>query len=163
MNLMTMNVMTASAVSAVAVFGTAASASYFTRPEGPWYDCVRPSASPPNYVFPIAWTTLYVLIAISLARMLARPEKPLVLAVFALNLVLNALWCYAYFAAQRPTAALAVILALVAATAYLIACAADRAAAWLLVPYLAWICFATFLNAQSALKEKACAKLVSPL
>ena len=151
-----MNLTNASVVAALAVFATSALGSYFTRPEGPWYECVRPGASPPNYVFPIVWTTLYVLIAISLARMLARPEKPIVLGVFAANLVLNALWCYVYFAAQLPTAALAVIVALVATTVYLIARAADRLAAWLLLPYLAWICFATFLNIQSALKEAKC-------
>jgi translocator protein len=143
------------ATAALAVFVTATAGSYFTRPQGPWYECIKPPASPPAAAFPIAWTTLYILMAIALGRSLLS-SNALYLAAFAYNLVLNAAWCYVYFVEKRPLDALVLIAALLASIVYLVVASKDALVPWLLLPYLAWVSFATFLNAQSVQKAGRC-------
>ncbi len=117
---------------------------------GTWYNgLAKPSWTPPNLTFPIVWTVLYVLIAVSGWRVYeAVGLAPLPFAIFALQLVLNAAWSWLFFGLRRPDLAFADILALGAAILANIAMFApiDAVAAWLLVPYLAWVCLAAGLN-----------------
>ncbi len=117
-----------------------------------WYPTIaKPSFNPPNSVFGPVWTALYVLMAVAAWRVWRTADRDTArgpLAVFALQLAVNLGWSVAFFGLREIGLAVAVILALdllVLATALLFR-RIDRWAALLLVPYLAWIAFATALN-----------------
>ncbi|MEQ8433278.1 MAG: TspO/MBR family protein [Oceanicaulis sp.] len=116
---------------------------------GQWYkDLDKPSWTPPDLVFPIAWGLLYVLIAYSAWRVWDVAGIGPALAIWGVQLVLNAGWSAVFFGMQRPGLALAEVSALwisIAATIYAFA-QVDTLAAWLLAPYLAWASFAGVLN-----------------
>ena len=113
-----------------------------------WYPTlVKSPASPPAVVFPIAWSVLYLLIGISAGTMLVKGDFS-VLRLWILQLLLNFLWSVFFFALRSPFLGLLCILALdVAVFAYIVYTAGRRpAAAWLFVPYMLWLIFATYLN-----------------
>lgn len=132
-------------VAAVAVVGGLASAS---APEQ-YAGYVRPSWAPPSWLFGPVWTALYAMIAVSgwLVWRRAGWTMP-ALGVFALQLVLNMLWSPLFFAAGQLGLAFAEILLLLASIVVTIVLFAriSRSAALLLVPYLAWVSFASALN-----------------
>lgn len=113
-----------------------------------WYPTlVKSPLTPPAIVFPIAWSLLYLLIGISAGTMLVRGDVS-VLRLWLFQLLLNFLWSVLFFALRSPFLGLLCILALdVAVIAYIIYTAGRRpAAAWLFVPYMLWLIFATYLN-----------------
>lgn len=118
-----------------------------------WYDpLAKPPLTPPNWVFGPAWTFLYVLMATAFYRILrldpAAPGRGRAILLFAIQLVFNAGWSFAFFAAENPLLGLAVILpmeALILATLWAF-WRLDRVAAYCLVPYAMWVAFATYLN-----------------
>lgn len=119
-----------------------------------WYvGLAKPSWTPPRYLFPIAWVVLYALVALSLWRLWDRtipsPARREALVFFFVQLVLNAAWVPVFFGWHNLPIALAIIIALVVTITGTIFTSArvDRPAAWLLVPYLAWVAYATTLNA----------------
>jgi len=120
----------------------------------PWYESlVKPPLTPPNWLFGPAWTALYVLMGVAFYRILRRdpatPGRGRAITLFAAQLLLNASWSFAFFAAHSPLAGLAVILpleALIVAT-LLAFWRIDRTAGACLIPYAAWVAFATWLNA----------------
>lgn len=118
-----------------------------------WYAAiVKSSLTPPGWVFPIAWTTLYLAIGIALfVYLLHAPERTRrpTLALFGIQLVLNGAWSWLFFGLHAPGAALldiALLWLAIAGTLYGFA-RHSRLAAGLLVPYLAWVSFASYLNA----------------
>lgn len=114
-----------------------------------WYTTVQqPAFTPPNWVFGPVWTTLYLLMGVALYLVWRGERDRLALGAFAVQLALNASWTLVFFGMQWPAGGLAVIVALLAAIVATIALFArvDRRAALLLVPYLAWVAFATVLN-----------------
>lgn len=121
--------------------------------DGAWFQALRkPTWNPPNWVFAPVWTTLYV--GMGVAAWLvwrdggwARQRRALTL--FLTQLALNFAWSPIFFNAHQPGWALLDLTALWAALALTIGRFATvrRAAAWLLVPYLAWVTFAASLNA----------------
>src|ERR1700756_5766930 len=121
-----------------------------------WYrDLRKPSFTPPDKVFPVAWTTLYALIAWSGWRVWsAAPsrERTTALRLWMSQLAANAKWSKLLFGEHRPVLALADIIALEATILSYISAArkVDRAAAHALIPYAAWVAFATVLNAEAA-------------
>ncbi len=126
-----------------------------TRSLGNWYPAlVKPGFTPPNLAFPIAWTALFALMAYAFWRILeTRPESPArtqAIRLFLAQLVLNATWSWAFFGFQNPKAGLAVILVLEVAILFTLRgfWRIDRPAGWCLVPYAAWVAFATLLNAS---------------
>jgi tryptophan-rich sensory protein len=128
--------------------------SVFTRPSIPgWYaGLVKPSFNPPNWIFGPVWTTLYVLMGIAAFLVYEKGWKKRevrkALGVFAAQLVLNALWSIVFFGAHQilGAAVLIVILwTLIAASIWLFS-RISKAAAYLLVPYILWVSFATVLN-----------------
>ncbi|MDR6952425.1 tryptophan-rich sensory protein [Ancylobacter sp. 3268] len=129
--------------------------SLATTPKIPtWYaGLAKPSWTPPDAVFPVVWTTLYVLMAVALWRLwqlhAPSPARRLAVALFFVQLALNALWSPVFFGLEATGAALAVIVLLIGAVGATIAASArlDTIAAWLLAPYLLWIAYATALNA----------------
>ena len=124
---------------------------------GSWYRTLaRPPGSPPNWVFGPIWTTLYVVMGIAAWRVWRHVanigERPLAydaLMLWGWQLAVNALWPAIFFGLHAPAAALLVILVLLALIALTIRAFAriDRPAAALLLPYLAWSSYATYLNA----------------
>jgi benzodiazapine receptor len=130
--------------------------SFFTTPKiAGWYAGLnKPSFTPPGWLFGPVWTALYVLMGIALylvwRKGLAAKGVRAALVIFFAQLVLNALWSYAFFGAESPLAGLVVIIALWAMIVASIAAFApiSPVAAWLLVPYILWVTFATVLNAS---------------
>lgn len=140
-------------VALTVVLGTWATGSQI---EG-WYATLdKPAFTPPNWLFPVAWTVLYAMIALALWRLLgARPVAGpsrtswwLALAAFLTQLALNAAWTPVFFAAHDLASALVVALAMLVMVLWTIRLTwrFDRPAAWLLVPYAAWVAFASLLN-----------------
>ena len=119
---------------------------------GPWYQALhKPSWQPPDWLFGPVWTLIFGLTAYAgvLVWNAARPPARMrIMALFALNALLNVLWTELFFNFHRPDLALIEVvpfwLSIVALTAG--AGTVSRRAAWLLVPYLAWVAFAGYLN-----------------
>ncbi len=121
-----------------------------------WYPTLnKPFFTPPNAVFPIAWSTLYVFMGIAAGLVWARidVQTELVkkgLKFFAIQLALNMLWSYLFFGLKNPLIALieVVLLWLMIYETWHIFKRVDRIAGWLFVPYLAWVTYASVLNAS---------------
>jgi tryptophan-rich sensory protein len=118
---------------------------------GTWYQNLdKPGWTPSGLVFPVVWAVLYTLIALSgwqvwrAAGWAAWPE----LALYALNLLINAAWSMVFFGWRRMDLGLVVMAALWLSIAALIAAfaAVDTLASGLLVPYLLWVSIAAVLN-----------------
>lgn len=128
--------------------------SFFTAPSvATWYQTLaRPALNPPAWVFGPVWITLYALMGIAAFLVwrtgISHMRVKSALAIFAVQLVLNTLWSIIFFGLHSPGGALIDIAALwIAIVLTIIAFAKiSRPAAWLLVPYLAWVSFATYLN-----------------
>jgi benzodiazapine receptor len=135
-------------VAVVALLG-----SVVTLPKIPtWYaGLAKPSFTPPNAVFGPVWTILYVMMAVAVWRITfeAGRERTRAVVLFAIQLGLNALWSPVFFGLEAPKLGLAVICALLVSLAITMSAflRIDRLAAFLLAPYLAWVCYATALNA----------------
>lgn len=132
----------------------AVTASMVTQQNIPtWYaNLQKPGFTPPNWAFPVAWTTLYAMMAYALWRILSLPRhtpgRNAAVVAFFVQLALNGSWSFAFFGGQSPIAGLVVIAGLIVAILATIFTfwRLDRTAALLLVPYLAWVSFATVLN-----------------
>ncbi len=128
-----------------------AGSGIFFRP-GAWYLALaKPSWTPPNWLFGPAWTILYLLIAISGWRVWERAADGAVfvpMAVYGLQLALNAGWSPLFFGLKRPDWAFAELVCLWLAILANIAVfhPIDPVAAWLLAPYFAWVTYAGALN-----------------
>lgn len=136
-------------VLAAAVATAAATGSLF-RP-GAWYAGLRkPGWTPPNRLFPVAWTLLYIAMAWA-AWTVAASGSPLAVAALALwcwQLVLNAVWSPVFFGLHRIGAGLVVILFLLGAVALTTWAffEVSTLAGLLLLPYLGWVGYASALN-----------------
>jgi len=121
-------------------------------PGNPWFDALaKPGLYPPPATFGIVWTILYVLMGISLAMVCAARGargRGLAVAVFAVQFALNLAWSPVFFGAHQITTALILIgvLDLAVLVTIVLFARIRPLAGLLLVPYLAWICFATYLN-----------------
>ncbi|PKQ12051.1 MAG: sensory protein TspO [Alphaproteobacteria bacterium HGW-Alphaproteobacteria-1] len=118
-------------------------------PPGEWYARLqKPRWTPPNWLFPVAWTTLYVCIAAAGARAAVSEGNSLAMALWALQIALNGLWTPVFFGLRRMRLGLIVLGALwlsVAAT-LLALWQVDMWAGLLFVPYLVWVSVAGALN-----------------
>ena len=120
----------------------------------PWFDSLeKPALSLPPGTFGVVWPILYVLMGLALAFIVTArgaPGRGAAIAAFVVQLVLNLCWPPLFFGAQQIAAALWLLVALDFAVVATIAMfwRVRRPAALLLLPYLAWILFATFLNWQ---------------
>ncbi|MDE2406123.1 MAG: tryptophan-rich sensory protein [Sphingomonadales bacterium] len=122
--------------------------------ENPWFQAlVKPGIYPPPQTFGIVWSILYLLMGLALAMLITAHGargRGAAIAAFAVQLVLNLAWSPLFFGAYRISAALYLLLAIdvtVLLTVVLAARVRPRAAL-LLLPYLAWVLFATVLNWQ---------------
>lgn len=117
-----------------------------------WYKTIRPNLTPPNWVFPVVWNSLFFLIALSFyfALINAKDKKTKIMLVefFGLNLVYNILWSLLFFGLKDPLFSFAGILVLWLSIVLLILYLRkiSKLASWLLFPYLIWVSFAGYLN-----------------
>jgi len=116
-----------------------------------WYRGLRkPSWTPPGGVIGAVWTVLYILAAISalIVWNLSAPVSAIVATLFILNAVVNVFWSYVFFYLYKMGPAIWVCLFLDITIVLLIWFIAPLSvlAAWLLVPYAAWVTFASYLN-----------------
>ncbi len=117
-----------------------------------WYVALdKPWLTPPDWVFPIAWTTLYILMGWALALVLGAGGtrgKGLAAGVFGVAFIFNLAWTPIFFGAHRIGLALAVNAAMLLATiaATILFGRIRTLAAWLMLPYLVWISFAGVLT-----------------
>jgi translocator protein len=108
---------------------------------------VKPSFNPPAWLFAPVWTTLYIMMAVAAWLVWLRKGS---LALFYVQLALNFTWSLLFFGLHSPAMALVDIAAMwVAILLTLLGFwKVDARAGWLLVPYLAWVSFASLLNAS---------------
>ena len=128
------------------------SGSFFTISEiGSWYQTIqKPPWNPPNWIFGPVWTTLYVLMGISLFLVWrsSASQKRIAIILFTLQLVLNFFWSFIFFKQHKIDFAFAEILALwlmILLTIFAFG-RINKLASWLLVPYISWVSFAAILN-----------------
>lgn len=128
--------------------------SLFTPEQGSWYYTTlqKPSWNPPDWLFPPVWTLLFIMMGISLSLVLNQGIDKMAVrkgaALFAIQLVLNLGWSASFFGLQSPLAGMIVIILLwLAIVGTMVGFTkVSNAAATLLIPYLAWVSFASYLN-----------------
>jgi tryptophan-rich sensory protein len=118
----------------------------------PWFDAlIKPTFMPPGWMFGAAWTTLYTLIGVALAMIVAQPRsdgRRTALILFFVQLALNFAWSPIFFAGHdiKLAAAVIFVLAVIAAVAARQFYRLRPLAGLLMTPYLAWLCFAAALT-----------------
>ena len=127
----------------------AASATGAMFEPGDWYKSLtKPWWTPPGWVFPVAWSVLYLCMAASAGRVAVLPDNGQAMAFWALQIAVNTLWTPVFFGLHRMRAAMVVMAGLwlsVAAT-MLAFFQMDSTAGLLFVPYLVWVTIAAALN-----------------
>jgi tryptophan-rich sensory protein len=119
---------------------------------GAWYAALaKPAWNPPNAIFAPVWSVLYGLMAVAawlVWRRAGFSGAGAALGLFAVQLILNALWSYLFFGRHQPGLAFGDIVVLWVAilSVVLLFLRVDRVAGALLLPYLAWVGFAAYLN-----------------
>jgi len=129
-------------------------AGYFTASSvNGWYTTlVKPSFNPPNWLFAPVWTSLYIMMGIALFLVwnsgAAEDVKRTAVTLFIVQLVLNFLWSFVFFYAQQPGWALVniILMWIFIFLTILWFGKISSLSAWLLVPYICWVSFATVLN-----------------
>jgi tryptophan-rich sensory protein len=118
-----------------------------------WFDnLIKPSWNPPGYLFAPVWTTLYLLMGISLSLIwknnASERSKRSAYVLFATQLFLNFWWSIFFFKMHSPALALVDIVLMVITIVLTIFSFSSfsKPAAWLFVPYISWVSFATILN-----------------
>lgn len=128
--------------------GAAAATGAMIQP-GEWYDALKkPSWTPPRWVFPVAWTTLYILMSLAGMRVAQAAGNGQAAAFWSLQIALNTLWTPIYFGLHRIRAAMVVMVCLwlaVAASTWSFF-GVDFLAGLLFLPYLVWVSIAAALN-----------------
>lgn len=132
----------------LAACGAAAATGALFQP-GAWYDGLRkPSWTPPRWAFPVAWTTLYLLMSLAAMRVAQLPDNGQAMAFWAMQIAFNTLWTPVFFGLRRMRAAMVVMLGLwlaVGATTWAFL-GLDLWAGLMFLPYLAWVTVAGALN-----------------
>jgi translocator protein len=138
---------------AIPVIVGSVSGFFTVKGVGTWYLTIqKPSWNPPSWIFGPVWTTLYVMMGIAfflIWRSSAGTElKRTAILLFSFQLILNFFWSFIFFSQQQIGWALVEIIAMWFAILFTIFAFAriNNVAAWLLVPYISWVSFATILN-----------------
>ena len=139
-------------VPAILLLGTASGWLSNSGYGNDWFDALeKPFFMPPGWVFGLVWPILYVLLGIAVALILAEPASDArnkALMLFFAQLALNFAWAPLFFAAHAVRLVLAIfMMTAIAATAAGQFWRIRRVAGALMLPYLAWLCFAAALNA----------------
>ena len=122
--------------------------------ENRWFAMLqKPALQPPGWLFGVAWTILYAMQGLALALIIdarGASGRTTAICLFAFQLTLNLAWSPTFFMMHQVSAALVLIVMILlaaGATTYAFA-RVRRQAAWLMLPYLAWLAFAAVLNYQ---------------
>lgn len=141
--------------SIIICFLAAGLGSIFTTPSiNTWYAALKkPVFNPPNWVFGPVWTTLYLMMGISLYLVWTNNSDKKKLKYFFIQLALNALWSIVFFGLHSPLFAFGVIILLWIFIFLTIKnfLRVSKTAAYLLIPYIAWVSFAAILNLSVAI------------
>ena len=135
----------------------AAGATGSLFPPGEWYRSLsKPVWTPPDWVFPVAWTYLYCALAFAGARVAHLEGSAYAMAFWALQIALNALWSPVFFGLNRMKAALIIIVLLWGAVLGLLISLwpLDKVAFWAVFPYIVWVSIAGALNASVWMRNK---------
>ena len=120
-----------------------------------WYNTLNHSTlTPAGWVFSGVWTVLYFFMGLALFFIMQTPTgrnqyiKTKAYILFAINLVLNTLWSFAFFGWQMPDIALIILAALIITVVFMARefFKINQPAFWFIVPYVLWLCFAFYLN-----------------
>lgn len=136
----------------VLLLGFASASLVPMGPNNRWYQAlVKPEITPPDWLFPVAWTALYVLMGLAVSLIIHARGARLrgqAIALFGAQLAANLVWSPIFFGAHQVVNALLVIglMFALALAATLVFGRIRSVAAWLMVPYLVWIVFAGVLN-----------------
>ncbi len=128
--------------------------AFLTRNNMNVFDAIqKPPLTPPAIVFPIVWTILFSLMGYGAARVYLEDPTSNGIEVFGINLAVNFFWSIIFFNLQAYTFAFIWLLLLIAVVIVMIIkfYRVDKAAAYLQLPYLAWLLFAGYLNLYIAL------------
>ena len=134
-----------------------------------WYAILsKPGFTPPGWAFPVAWSLLYVMIGLALALVLSARGarlRGLGVALFVAQLAGNLAWTPLFFGAHRVDAAFLLIVAILGLSILttIVFAQVRRAAAWLMVPYMLWLCFAGALNWEIGRLNPDAERLVQPV
>lgn len=134
-----------------ACFAAGATGALF--PPGTWYEQLKkPTWTPPNWVFPTAWTTIYLLMSFAAARVAGLDGSAYAMAFWALQIAVNTLWTPVFFGLRRLRTAIPVMIVLWGAVLGMVLThwALDFWAGIALLPYLAWVSVAMALNISVA-------------
>lgn len=118
---------------------------------GDWYRSLnKPRWTPPDWVFPVVWSTLYVLMSGSAMRVAMLPDSGQAMAFWAVQIALNGLWTPVFFGLHKMRAGLSVLCCLWLAVASTMAAflGHDWIAGLMFAPYLLWVTIAGALNAS---------------
>ncbi|MCZ8153543.1 MAG: tryptophan-rich sensory protein [Rhodobacteraceae bacterium] len=132
----------------LAACGAAAATGAMFQP-GEWYrGLAKPRWTPPDWLFPVAWTVLYLSMSAAAARVAMLPDTGQALALWSVQIALNTLWTPVFFGLRRIGAGLVIIFLLwLAVAATMVAFwQHDAIAGALFVPYLVWVTVAGMLN-----------------
>lgn len=137
-------------VSLLIVFAVGFIGSWFTD-TGEWYEEAKPAIAPPNYVFGIVWFILYAMIGLSIYFRWVysgNNDKKRIVVFYGINLILNILWSYMFFGLKNPFLGMIFIILILASIIQLIYYnwRSYKWSAYLLIPYLLWVIFASILN-----------------
>ena len=115
-----------------------------------WYNSLnRSPLNPPNLLFPIAWTILYILLAVSISIIInTKPLDKKAVIIFIIQLILNSLWTYIFFGLKKPLFGLIEIIILdimIVITIFKFK-SISKISSILLIPYLLWCLFASYLT-----------------
>jgi tryptophan-rich sensory protein len=119
-------------------------------PPGPWYRGLdKPWFTPPDWVFPVTWTVLYICIATAGARLALAENNGIAMALWAVQIAFNGLWTPVFFGLKQIRMGMVVVglLWIFVALCIVAFWSVDRIAALLFVPYLVWVSIAAALNA----------------
>jgi tryptophan-rich sensory protein len=117
-----------------------------------WYKSIQPSITPPNWVFPVVWNFLFLLISLSLyfawTNSKNKRQKKKIVLIFGINFILNILWSILFFGLKQTQFAFVEIILLWFSilSMIIILDKTSKKSSWLLVPYLIWVTFASILN-----------------
>ena len=127
----------------------AAAASGALFPTGEWYKSLdKPKWTPPDWVFPIAWSIFYFALAFAGARVAVVPDNGFAVAFWSLHIALNTLWTPVFFGSRNLKAGMIIILFLWISTVGMIwhCFRVDPIAGIVIMPYIFWVTTASALN-----------------
>ena len=125
-------------------------------PTGDWYKSLKkPSWTPPNWLFPIAWTIFYTVLAYTGTRIAVLENNAIAIGFWALHISLNTLWTPVFFGLKKIKIGMFIMSLLWMSTLSLIISIffIDVFTGWIILPYMFWVTYAAALNLSLLMKN----------